>query len=253
MNGNEPQLEDLDFAAVVESLVFASPDPVSEEELCRLIMETEEGLELYPTDIGQAIESLNKDYRENGRSFAIIQQGGGYTFATGKQYYKWLQKFQHENVSRKLTPSAVEVLAILAYKQPVTKPEVDHIRGVDSGYLVRQLLEKELIKVAGRSERPGRPLLYRTTSDFLKHFGINSIDELPRPREIDDILRDDDMAEHRQLMLELKAELANHNHVHPALPGTNGNGASDSEEILKQNNDTLNGNSSENPNNGASN
>jgi len=226
MDNNEPQLEDLDFAAVVESLVFASPDPVSAEELCRLIMETEEGLELYPTDVEQAIESLNRDYLEQGRSFTIIHKGGGYTFATGKQYHKWLQKFQHENVSRKLTPSEVEVLAIIAYKQPVTKPEVDHIRGVDSGYLVRQLLEKELIKVAGRSERPGRPLLYRTTSDFLKHFGINAVDELPRPREIDDILRDDDMAEHRQLMLELKAELANQNHIHPELPGTNGNGTS---------------------------
>lgn len=230
MNGNNnTPLEDLDFASIVESLVFASPDPVSTEELCRLIMETEEGLELYPTDIEQAVESLNQDYLEHGRSFLIIHQGGGFTFATKKEYHRWLQKFQHENVSRKLTPSAVDVLAIIAYKQPVTKPEVDHIRGVDSGYLVRQLLEKELVKVAGRSDRPGRPLLYRTTSNFLKHFGINSVDELPRPREIDDILRDDDMAEHRQLMLELKAELANHNH--PDLSTTtNGNGTSHLDE-----------------------
>lgn len=230
MNGNNnTPLEDLDFASIVESLVFASPDPVNADELCRLIMETEEGLELYPTDIVQAVESLNKDYLEHGRSFLIMHQGGGYTFATKSEYHKWLQKFQHENVSRKLTPSAVEVLAIIAYKQPVTKPEVDHIRGVDSGYLVRQLLEKELVKVAGRSDRPGRPLLYRTTSDFLKHFGINSVDELPRPREIDDILRDDDMAEHRQLMLELKAELANHDHPTLSQTNTNGNGTSSPE------------------------
>ena len=90
----------------------------------------------------------------------------------------------------------------MAYKQPITKPEVDHIRGVDSGYILRQLMEKALIEVAGRADRPGKPLLYRTTKHFLRHFGINSVNELPKPREIEEILKDDDMAEHRQLLLE---------------------------------------------------
>ncbi len=103
---------------------------------------------------------------------------------------------------------ALEALAIIAYKQPITKPEVDHIRGVDLGYIVRQLLEKDLVEVAGRADRPGRPLLYKTTKNFLKHFGINSVEELPKPREINEILQDDDMSEHRQIMLELKAELS---------------------------------------------
>ncbi len=227
MTGNQPPAEVSDVSTVVEALIFASPDPVSAEELCRLIREAEEDMELYPADIEQAVALLNQAYRDNDRAFGIVHRGGGYTFATHEQYHKWLQKFQHENISRKLTPSAVEVLAIVAYKQPVTKPEIDHIRGVDSGYLVRQLLEKELVKVAGRSDRPGRPLLYRTTSVFLKHFGINAVDELPRPREIDDILRDDDMAEHRQLMLELKAELAGHNRELSNENGTSSNGVSD--------------------------
>lgn len=90
----------------------------------------------------------------------------------------------------------------MAYRQPITKPEVDQIRGVDSGYILRQLMEKALIEVSGRADSPGKPLLYRTTKHFLKHFGINSVDELPKPREIDEILKDDDMAEHRQLLME---------------------------------------------------
>jgi segregation and condensation protein B len=84
---------------------------------------------------------------------------------------------------------------------------VDDIRGVDSGYMLRQLLEKVLIEVSGRLDAPGRPLLYRTTNHFLEHFGINAIDELPKPREIDEILQDDDMAEHRQFLLDRQLEL----------------------------------------------
>jgi segregation and condensation protein B len=110
--------------------------------------------------------------------------------------------FQHQNAYRKLSQSAIETLAIVAYRQPITKPEVDQIRGVDSGYVIRQLGEKALIEVSGRANSPGKPLLYRTTKHFLKHFGLNSVSELPKPREIEEILKDDDMAEHRQLLME---------------------------------------------------
>lgn len=121
---------------------------------------------------------------------------------TEPKYHYWLSIFQHENAYRKLSQSAIESLAIVAYRQPITKPEVDQIRGVDSGYILRQLMEKALIEVSGRADSPGKPLLYRTTKHFLRHFGINSVDELPKPREIDEILKDDDMAEHRQLLME---------------------------------------------------
>ncbi|HKJ32308.1 MAG TPA: SMC-Scp complex subunit ScpB [Balneolaceae bacterium] len=207
--------------SIVEAMIFASSMPISAEDICRIISETDERLELMPDDIEQIVNELNDEYNSAGRSFDIQFIGGGYTFSTDNRYYKWLQKFQHENVSRKVTPSALEALAIIAYKQPITKPEIDHIRGVDSGYIVRQLMEKELIKVAGRAERPGRPLLYKTNENFLKHFGLNSVEELPKPREINEILQDDDMAEHRQIMLELKAELAQ---------SQNGNGSTNGEE-----------------------
>ena len=153
------------------------------------------------------IEKLNNRYEENGISFRIEFLGGGYTFVTSAKYHRWLSIYQHQNAYRRLSQSAIETLAIVAYRQPITKPEVDQIRGVDSGYILRQLMEKMLIKVAGRAESPGKPLLYKTTKNFLQHFGINSVDELPKPREIEEILKDDDMAEHRQLLIERQMQL----------------------------------------------
>ena len=175
------------LSSVIESLIFASPEPISEDKICEIIAKGEESLGLEPDAIEPFVDKLNQRYEENGLSFNIDYVAGGYTFSTKKRYEPWLSIFQHENAYRKLSQSAIETLAIVAYKQPVTKPEVDDIRGVDSGYMVRQLLEKNLIEVAGRAKGPGKPLLYQTTKDFLQHFGINSVDELPRPREIEDI------------------------------------------------------------------
>ena len=206
------QLKDMEingqrFGAVVEAILFASDKPLTAHEIASVITSTELAPPIAEDDVADVINELNAELEEQGRAFTIQVVAGGYIFATQPKYHSWLEYFQHQNAKRKLSPSAVETLAIVAYRQPITKPEVDHIRGVDSGYILRQLLEKDLIEVAGRYEGPGRALLYRTTPVFLQHFGINSIDELPKPREIEEILRDDDMAEHRQLMLELKSEL----------------------------------------------
>lgn len=195
------------LSSVIEALIFASPEPISEEKICEIIAKGEENLGLETDAIEPFVEKLNQRYEENGLSFNIENVAGGYTFSTKKRYEPWLSIFQHESAYRKLSQSAIETLAIVAYKQPVTKPEVDDIRGVDSGYMLRQLLEKVLIEVSGRLDAPGKPLLYRTTKHFLKHFGINSIDELPKPREIDEILKDDDMAEHRQFLFDRQLEL----------------------------------------------
>ena len=195
------------LSSVIESLIFTSPEPISEERICEIIAKGEESLGLETDAIEPFVEKLNQRYEENGLSFRIDFVAGGYTFSTKKRYEPWLSIFQHENAYRKLSQPAIETLAIVAYKQPVTKPEVDDIRGVDSGYILRQLLEKVLIEVSGRLDAPGKPLLYRTTKHFLKHFGINSIDELPKPREIEEILKDDDMAEHRQFLFDRQLEL----------------------------------------------
>lgn len=195
------------LSSVIEALIFASPEPITAKKLCELIAQGDEQLELEADAIEPFVDKLNQRYEENGLAFNIEHVAGGYTFATKKRYEPWLSIFQHEDAYRKLSQSAIESLAIVAYKQPVTKPEVDEIRGVDSGYILRQLLEKVLIEVSGRLDAPGKPLLYRTTKHFLKHFGINSIDELPKPREIEEILKDDDMADHRQFLMDRQLEL----------------------------------------------
>jgi len=195
------------LSSVIEALIFASREPISWEKLSAIIKESEEELELDEAVIVKLVEQLNNRFEENDLSFRIEKTGGGYTFVTQPRYHPWLSIFQHENAYRKLSQPAIETLAIVAYRQPITKPEVDQIRGVDSGYILRQLLEKMLLKVSGRADSPGKPLLYKTTTYFLKHFGINSVDELPKPREIDEILKDDDMADHRRLLMERQMEL----------------------------------------------
>lgn len=195
------------LSSVIEALIFASPEPIGWDKLASIVKESEEELELDEPTIKRIVEQLNQRFDENDLSFRIEETGGGFTFVTQPKFHPWLSIFQHENAYRKLSQPAIESLAIVAYRQPITKPEVDKIRGVDSGYILRQLLEKMLIKVSGRADSPGKPLLYKTTSHFLKHFGINSVEELPKPREIDEILKDDDMAEHRRLLMERQMEL----------------------------------------------
>lgn len=190
------------LSSVIEALIFASTEPVPPSKIRDIIVENEEQIEINEKTVQDFVDKLNERYDENGLSFRIERLGGGFTFVTQSKYHYWLSIFQHENAYRKLSQSAIETLAIVAYRQPITKPEVDQIRGVDSGYIIRQLLEKALVEVSGRADSPGKPLLYKTSKYFLQHFGINSVDELPKPREIDEILKDDDMAEHRQLLME---------------------------------------------------
>lgn len=195
------------LVAVIEALIFSSPDPLSWEKISAIINENEEELHLDERVITTMVGQLNERYEANDLAFRIEEIGGGFVFVTQPRFHPWLSIYQYENAYRRLSQPAIETLAIVAYRQPVTKPEVDQIRGVDSGYVLRQLLEKMLVKVSGRADSPGKPLLYKTTDYFLKHFGLNAIDELPKPREIDEILKDDDMAEHRQLLMERQMEL----------------------------------------------
>lgn len=195
------------LSGVIEALIFASTESISAEKIVQIITEADDHVSLTSEAIPQFIDKLNDRYEEIGSSFRIERSGGGYTFLTQPKFHSWLSVYQHENAYRKLSQSAIETLAIVAYRQPITKPEVDSIRGVDSGYVIRQLLEKELIHVSGRADSPGKPLLYKTSRHFLKHFGLNSVDDLPKPREIEDILKDDDMAEHRRLLMERQATM----------------------------------------------
>ena len=201
------------LSSVIEALIFASKEPLSASKIRKIIIDNEQNIEISEETVDEFVQLINERYEESGCSFRIERIGGGYTFLTQKKYHYWLSVFQHENAYRKLSQSATETLAIVAYRQPITKPEVDQIRGVDSGYILRQLMEKVLIEVAGRGDGPGKPLVYKTSHHFLRHFGLNSVQDLPKPREIEEILKDDDMAEHRQLLvsrqLMLEAEVEN--------------------------------------------
>ena len=190
------------LSSVIEALIFASDEPISAQKIRTIIVEQEDQIEIDENIVVEFIDKLNERYDEQGMSFRIQPLAGGYTFATQQKYHYWLSVFQHQNAFRKLSQSAIETLAIIAYRQPITKPEIDQIRGVDSGYIVRQLMEKTLIEYLG--DPIVQANLYYTEQQkyFLRHFGLNDVTELPKPREIEEILKDDDMAEHRQLLLE---------------------------------------------------
>lgn len=136
-------------------------------------------------DIGDAtrvrtiISELNRHYERRGRAFQIRQVAGGYQMLTRPQFAKWIRRLQHVGMPDRLSSSALETLAVIAYRQPLGRAEIDAIRGVHSGEVLRQLMERDLVKIAGRSEELGRPFLYATTRQFLKLFGLGSLDDLP--------------------------------------------------------------------------
>jgi segregation and condensation protein B len=198
---------DSDLPGIIEAVLFAAPEPLTPTEIVSILTDGGESFFLDSELVLSTISALNHKYRQTGMAFSIRKTGDGYSFVTDEKYHRWLRMFQHQNEKRRMSQAGLETLAIVAYRQPVSKPEVDRIRGVDSGYVLKQLLEKELILVAGRSDAPGRPLLYETSRLFLKHFGLHSTNDLPKPREIEEILNDEDMREHKQIILELRREL----------------------------------------------
>ena len=199
------------YTSVVEALIFASDDPISENEIINSIKEIDGNeIEITKDDIENTVDELNKSYEANGNGFAIQKIAHGFVFATKPDHAKYVGFLSSEKSKRRLSQAALETLAIIAYKQPVTKPELESIRGVNSDYTLNTLLEKNLVTIAGRAETVGRPLLYKTTDEFLKYFGLRTINDLPKPREIDEIMKDEDFIEQkRRIMmtgLEEKAE-----------------------------------------------
>jgi segregation and condensation protein B len=178
---------------IVEALIFGSDEPLTLKQIVSIISSAEDTnlrMKITEDEVLQYVRELNAQYVQTGRAFRIIHVAGGYQFATMPEYADWLGKMVREKAKRKLSHSALETLAVIAYKQPVTKPEIEAIRGVGADYVVSTLLERGLITIVGRAATPGRPLLYGTTQDFLKHFGINDLADLPKPREIDEIMKE---------------------------------------------------------------
>ena len=165
---------------ILESILFAASEPISVEQFQEVLPELDKRA------IRIELDELRQDYEEMRRSFRLVEIANGYQISTSPQYAEWIQKFYTRQVRVKLSPSALETLAIVAYKQPVTRTDVATLRGVNSDSVLNSLVEKGLVCIAGRKD--GRSLLFSTTDDFLQQFGLKDASELPSLEEIDELL-----------------------------------------------------------------
>lgn len=166
----------------VESIVFCATEPVKAEEI-RLVMSEMFEAEVQIEDIEAALDTLLEKYQSDTYPFQVFRIAGGYQFLTKPAYQTSLGIFLKQKSKKRLSTSALEVMAIIAYKQPITKGQIEDIRGVNCDYAVQKLLDKELIEIKGKSDGVGRPLLYGTSKKFMEYFGINSLNELPSPKD----------------------------------------------------------------------
>jgi segregation and condensation protein B len=171
----------------IEALIFASHKPLTTLELTELVNNAlsymDEKISL--DQVESSLEGITEKYSADFYPFQVLQSGGGWQFLTRPEYHKTVAQLNGDKFLKRLSAAALETLSIIAYKQPVTKGEIESIRGVSSDYAVQKLLEKELIVISGRNEKaPGQPLIYSTSKNFMDYFGINSADDLPRIKEV---------------------------------------------------------------------
>jgi segregation and condensation protein B len=176
---------------IVEALIFSSERPLTIKQLKDIINEEKEasGVSVDIKKLETAVQELIEQYSGDEYSYRLMEIAGGYRFATKKEYAVWLAKLNKEKLKRKLSQSALETLAIIAYNQPITRSEIEAIRGVNVDYIIGALLEKDLITIKGRAETLGRPMLYGTTNTFLEYIGIASINDLPPLKAIEEVIK----------------------------------------------------------------
>ena len=170
-----------ELKAIVEALIFASPEPVTVKALVKLL-DTEPR-----EDILAAIETLKQEYDRPG-GLQMVEVAGGYQIVTRPELHEWVRRLFHERTTQKLSVASLETLAVIAYKQPVTAPEIAEIRGVNTAGVLGTLMERKLIKIVGRKQVVGRPFLYGTTREFLERFGLNDLADLPKVEDMSDLL-----------------------------------------------------------------
>ena len=173
--------------SIVEALILASPDPIPAARLAKLVPHCT------PSKARTLVEQLHADYVSERRAFEICEVAGGYQLRTHPEFSSYLRELQKTRPLR-LSNAALETLAIVAYRQPLTRAEVEQVRGVDAGPVMRSLLERKLVKLAGRREVPGRPMLYATTKRFLEVFGLADLKDLPTLRELEELVAESDAA-----------------------------------------------------------
>jgi len=177
-----PTVTDETARPVIEALLFAADRPLSVSRIADLLGGVPQGT------VHEAIQEICREYNSNGRSIMVREVAGGYQFYTKPQYAPWLKRLYNIKPANRLSAAALETLAIVAYKQPITRAGIEAIRGVNVSGLLGTLLDRRLIKIAGHEDTIGKPLLYRTTKEFLKYFGLADIRDLPPISSLSDMM-----------------------------------------------------------------
>ncbi len=164
---------------IVEALLFAVQEPISVRKISEIVEGTE------AKEIREVIQQLREEYDSHDRVFQIEEIANGFQLLSRPEYHEWISKIRKKSGESKLSQQALETLSIIAYKQPIIRADIEAIRGVQSGQMIRTLIEKGLVKITGRDEVLGRPLLYGTTTKFLDHFGLKSIKDLPKVEDLE--------------------------------------------------------------------
>jgi segregation and condensation protein B len=171
-----------DLKLIIEALLFSSPEPLSVARIKAVL----EGAEA--EEVSDALDALRDEYSRDSRAFQIVEIGGGYQLATKPEYSDFVTRLVESRARQRLSKAAMETLAVIAYKQPVVRSTVESIRGVNVDGVLRTLMERDLIRIVGRADGPGRPLLFGTTREFLMQFGLNKLSDLPGLKEIEELV-----------------------------------------------------------------
>lgn len=179
---SDPALSDLRaLKGILEALLFVTAEPIPVTRFLALLGAVTK------QEVDQALASLSHDYEQEGRGLQLAEVAGGYRIVTKAEFAPWLKRLEKVKAPSKLSRSALESLAIIAYKQPIVRGEVEQIRGVETSGVIRTLLERKLVRIVGRKEEPGRPIMYGTTKVFLEHFGLRDLSQLPPLREFKEL------------------------------------------------------------------
>ena len=178
---NLPRRGSAELKAILEALIFASPDPLTPKAMFKLL-DTEP-----KEDVQAALAELRQDYERPG-GLQLVEVAGGYQIVTRPDLHDWVRRLFHERTTQKLTVQALETLAVIAYRQPITSIEITEVRGVNTSGVLNTLLERHLIKIVGRKPVVGRPFLYATTKEFLIRFGLNDLNDLPKVEDMAEAL-----------------------------------------------------------------
>jgi segregation and condensation protein B len=170
-----------ELKAILEAVLFVSPEPVPVARLMSILGTVSKA------EVVQALEILTHDLDQDGRGIQLVQVAGGYRLVTKQEYGPWLKRMDKARSAQKLSRSALESLAIIAYKQPLVRSEIEEIRGVETSSVLRTLCERKLVRIVGRKDVPGRPIMYGTTKFFLEHFGLQDLSQLPPLREFKEL------------------------------------------------------------------